>query len=233
MIYIRSHHLISPLGQDISLWSSIVLPAPVTALVPVCSCSVAKSCLTLLTPWTVAHQAPLSMDSPGESTGVGCHALPQEILQTQDGPASLRSPALAGGVFTTSVTWEAPANKWLKLNYRTCPGCLVRAFLAQEQGRDWSGRPSFRTSQGDAERLTVVFSLPPSQPVPWATSSTRHQGQLLSNYLPCVPPTSGPLGGMVGFRTTASRTGPWLLGARLAPQPGSLDFSPDLSEELS
>ena len=27
----------------------------------------------LATPWTAAHQAPPSMDSPGKSTGVGCH----------------------------------------------------------------------------------------------------------------------------------------------------------------
>ena len=29
----------------------------------------------LATPWTAAHQAPLSMDFPGRSTGVGCHCL--------------------------------------------------------------------------------------------------------------------------------------------------------------
>ena len=29
------------------------------------------------TPWTVAYQAPLSMDSPGKNTGVGCHFLLQ------------------------------------------------------------------------------------------------------------------------------------------------------------
>ena len=29
----------------------------------------------LATPWTVAFQAPLSMDFPGKSTGVGCHCL--------------------------------------------------------------------------------------------------------------------------------------------------------------
>ena len=28
-----------------------------------------------VTPWTAAHQAPLSMDFPGKSTGVGCHCL--------------------------------------------------------------------------------------------------------------------------------------------------------------
>ena len=34
------------------------------------------SCVRLLvTPWTADHQAPLSMDFPGKSTGVGCHCL--------------------------------------------------------------------------------------------------------------------------------------------------------------
>ena len=43
---------------------------------------VSKSCLTLTTSWTVAHQAPLSMDFPGKNTGVGCHFLLQGILPT-------------------------------------------------------------------------------------------------------------------------------------------------------
>ena len=37
----------------------------------------------LATPWTVAHQAPLSMGSPGRNTGVGCHALLQGGFPTQ------------------------------------------------------------------------------------------------------------------------------------------------------
>ena len=36
-----------------------------------------------VTPRTVAHQAPLSMDSPCKNTGVGCHALLQGIFLTQ------------------------------------------------------------------------------------------------------------------------------------------------------
>ena len=36
-----------------------------------------------VTPWTVAHQAPQSMNSPGKNTGVGCHFLLQEIVPTQ------------------------------------------------------------------------------------------------------------------------------------------------------
>ena len=48
-----------------------------------CCCLVAKLCPTIATPWTVAHQAPLSMDFPGKNTGVGCHFLLQGIFSTQ------------------------------------------------------------------------------------------------------------------------------------------------------
>ena len=36
---------------------------------------VTKSCPTLVTPWTIVHQAPLSMGFPGKNTGVGCYFL--------------------------------------------------------------------------------------------------------------------------------------------------------------
>ena len=35
------------------------------------------------TPWTAAHQAPLSWNSPGQNTGVGCHSLLHGIFPTQ------------------------------------------------------------------------------------------------------------------------------------------------------
>ena len=44
---------------------------------------VSKSRPTLATPWTLAHQAPLSMGFPGKNTGVGCHFLLQEIFPAQ------------------------------------------------------------------------------------------------------------------------------------------------------
>ena len=44
---------------------------------------VAQSHLTLWTPWTVAHQVPLSWDFPDKNTGVGCHSLPQVIFLAQ------------------------------------------------------------------------------------------------------------------------------------------------------
>ena len=34
-----------------------------------------------VTLWTIAHQAPQSMDSPGKNTGVGCHFLLQEYTE--------------------------------------------------------------------------------------------------------------------------------------------------------
>ena len=46
---------------------------------------VAQSCLTA-TPWTIAHQAPLSMEFsriPAKNTRVGCHSLLQGIFTTQ------------------------------------------------------------------------------------------------------------------------------------------------------
>ena len=70
-------------------------------------CMHAKLLQLFATLWTTAHQAPLSMDSSGKNTGVGCHALLQGIFPTQGLNLCLLSPALAGGFFTTSDTWEA------------------------------------------------------------------------------------------------------------------------------
>ena len=51
----------------------------------------------LLCPW----------NSPGENTGVGCHVFLQgNVSDSVIDPMSLVSPALAGGFFTTSATWE-------------------------------------------------------------------------------------------------------------------------------
>ena len=36
-----------------------------------------------VTPWTVAHKAPLSMGFSGKNTGVGCHFLLQGVFPTQ------------------------------------------------------------------------------------------------------------------------------------------------------
>ena len=60
-------------------------------------------------PWTIARQASLSMEFSRQEYWSGLPFptsgdLPDPGIE----PASLVSPALAGGFFTTSTTWEAP-----------------------------------------------------------------------------------------------------------------------------
>ena len=60
------------------------------------------------TPWTVAHQPPLSMGFSKREywSGVPCPPL-GDLPDPGIEPVSLMSPALAGRFFTTSATWEA------------------------------------------------------------------------------------------------------------------------------
>ena len=66
------------------------------------SCSITKSCVTLVTLWSLAHQCP--WDSPGKNTGMDCHFFLQGVFLTQgtntESPASLD---LSGILFTTEL----------------------------------------------------------------------------------------------------------------------------------
>ena len=60
------------------------------------------------TPWTVACQAPLSMEFPRQEYWSGLpFPPPRDLPNPGIKPASL---ALAGGFFATSATWEAPVS---------------------------------------------------------------------------------------------------------------------------
>ena len=88
-------------------------------------CSVAQILLAYLlshfsrvhlfaTPWTIAHQAPLSMEFSRQEYWSGLPFPSPGILPDLGiEPASLMSPVLAGGFFTTSATWEAPNPPYL------------------------------------------------------------------------------------------------------------------------
>ena len=67
-----------------------------------------------MTLWTLPARLLCLWNSPGKNSGVGCQALLQGIFLTQRffQPMSLMSPALAGGFFTTSATWEARRASW-------------------------------------------------------------------------------------------------------------------------
>ena len=62
----------------------------------------------LVTPWTLAHQVPLSMGFSRQEywSGLPCPP-PGDLPNPGIEPMSLTSPALAGEFFTTNVTWEA------------------------------------------------------------------------------------------------------------------------------
>ena len=60
--------------------------------------------------WTVAHQAPLSVGfSRQENWSELPLAPPGDLPNPGMEPTSLSSPALAGGFFNTSATWEITA----------------------------------------------------------------------------------------------------------------------------
>ena len=63
------------------------------------------------TPWTVAHQASLSMGFSSQEYWSGSPCPPPGNLPKPGiKPLSLTFPALVGWFFTTSATWEAPGS---------------------------------------------------------------------------------------------------------------------------
>ena len=72
------------------------------------------SCVQLFsTPWAVAHQPPLSMGFSRQEYWSGLPCPPSgESSQPRDQTHASMSPALAGGFFTTSTTWEAWVVTW-------------------------------------------------------------------------------------------------------------------------
>ena len=82
-----------------------------------CTLSCFSSVLFFVTPWTVAHQSPLSVGFSRQKhwSGLPCPP-PVDLPDPGIEPTSLMSPALAGRFFTTSTTWEAQ----LVLKAQTC-----------------------------------------------------------------------------------------------------------------
>ena len=59
-------------------------------------------------PWTVAYQAPLFMGFSRQEYGSGLpFPTPGDLPNPGIEPASLATPALAGGFFTNCASWEA------------------------------------------------------------------------------------------------------------------------------
>ena len=77
----------------------------------VCVCVCVLTCFSRVQPfatlWTVACQTPQSMGFSRQESwfGLPC-CLPGDLLDPGIKPTFLKSPALAGGYFTTSPTWK-------------------------------------------------------------------------------------------------------------------------------
>ena len=101
------------------------------------------SCVWLcVTPWTVAHQAPLSMEfSRQEYWSRLTFPLPEELPDPGIEPTSLTSPALAGGFFTASATWEDLTDLQQGVNQ----GWLKRKWSEAQSRCPW---PEYRGRRG-------------------------------------------------------------------------------------
>ena len=81
-------------------------------------CVLNHVCL-LMTPWTVAHQAPLSIGFPRQEYWSGLPRPPSGDLSNPGiEPEFLMARALTGRFFTTSAAWEAQLN-YHKANFST------------------------------------------------------------------------------------------------------------------
>ena len=93
-----------------------------------------QSCPTLCNPMDCSPPgSSVHGDSPDKNNKVGCHALLQKIFLTQGSNLrllSFMSPALAGGFFITSTTWEAL--------FLTCGGGGFVAKLCPTLATPWT-----------------------------------------------------------------------------------------------
>jgi len=117
----RKAHIMS--GVMTAKEPSIAKPSAITEeknwlIVCMYVCELNRVCL-LMTPWTVAHQAPLSIGFPRQEYWSGLPwPPPGDLSNLGIEPASFMAPALAGRFFTTSATWETQLN-YHKANFST------------------------------------------------------------------------------------------------------------------
>ena len=86
---------------------------PVFSHVCVCVLSCFSCVRLFVTLWTVAPQAPLSMEFFRQEywSELPCPP-PRDLPNPGIKPVSFMSPALAGILFTTGTTWKAPSHMW-------------------------------------------------------------------------------------------------------------------------
>ena len=97
-------------------WSGVPLPS-------LCVCESLSHVQLLVTPWTVACQASLPTEFSRQEYWSGLpRPPPGDLPDPGTQPGSFMSPALAGGLFTTSATWEA---QYLCAAAKSLQSCLT------------------------------------------------------------------------------------------------------------
>ena len=98
------------------------------------------SCVWLFaTPWTVAHQAPLSMVFSRQEYWSGLpFPIPGNLPEPGVEPAS-PSPALAGGFVYHCATWEAPKERKIIYTYigRDIYVCIIESLSCTAEINTW------------------------------------------------------------------------------------------------
>ena len=119
-----------------------------------CVCTLSRV-LLFITPWAVAHQAPRSMGFCRQEYWSGLpFPTPGDLLNPGVKPESLSSPALAGGLFTTSTTWKSESE-----------GCSVVSNSLRPNGlySPWDS-PGQDTGVGSLSLLQGIFPTQGSNP---------------------------------------------------------------------
>ena len=125
------------------------------------------------TPWTVAHQAPLSVGFPRQEywSGLPCPP-PGDLPHPGVKPASTRSPALAGGFFPTNATYayklHCVAKKMKKWN-PVAGACVV-----------YSGAHPYRNRTAWTTLMQPLLSHSPQSP--FFLSAPSPQGPHFSSF---------------------------------------------------
>ena len=157
------------------------------------------------TPWTVARQAPLSVDSPGKNTGVGCHFLLQGVFLTQGS----NLPLLHWQADSSLLSHLGSSFAWVENALLLFPDPFVPAFserwpvalthgdrgpalwLPVGFGRwgcpSWDGRAEeggsgsgFLFLQLPCQARLLLSELLPSSPWPWAIVGRKEEGCVVS-----------------------------------------------------
>ena len=109
---------------------------------------------SLVTPWTLAHQIPLSMGFPREEYWSGLpFPPPRGLFNPGVEPTSLASPVLAGRFVATSATIKANVNSWRI--YHAC--AHVRHMGAEgHDTRAWSGGAQHHLGRQAGELIITI-----------------------------------------------------------------------------